>query len=309
MKNSALLRIIIWAVVLVILLAVTGLAIAGFFGFNSIFNFMSINNFSFGSSYQYKDAGSYLTGDFSTDGSSIKKIDLDWIAGSVDISVGDGDEIVVSESGYGDEDQRLRYRIKDGRIDIKFRKSGINLISTLSKELHIKLPAGTVLEEFDVELVSSDFDFNADIAVDEINIDAVSGDINISEVKSDEIEIENVSGDITAFNITANELSADNVSGDIDIRGSVEKVDFNSVSGRLTAEFSEAPKEIEIETVSGSGKITMPKDKGVDVNCDSVSGRVTAWGEKCPKDGNYKLGGGYTKLKVNTVSGDVVIDE
>lgn len=137
MKNSALLRIIIWSIVLVILLAVTGLAIAGFFGFDSIISFDGI---SIGNSYRYKDADSYLTGEFSIEAPSIKSIDLEWVAGSVDISVGEGDKIVVSESGYNDEDERLRYRIKDGKIDIKFRKSGMRMLSKLSKELHIKLP-------------------------------------------------------------------------------------------------------------------------------------------------------------------------
>lgn len=306
MKNSALLRIIIWSVVLVILLAVAGLAIGGFFGVDSIIGFGGI---SVGNTYRYSDPDSYLIGEFSVESASIKEIELDWIAGSVNISVGDGDEIVVSEKGFGNEDERLRYRIKNGKIDIKFRKNGIRLAKGLSKDLNITLPAGTDLDELDIDMVSSSLDIDADLTIDDISIDAVSGRIRIACVKSDEIDIENVSGGISVSDVTTRKLSVDNVSGNIDFRGTAEIVDIGSVSGGFTADFPAAPKEIDIDTVSGGGRITMPKDKGIDVDCDGVSGRVWVWGEKCPKSGGFKIGDSYTKLKVDTVSGDVTVEE
>lgn len=306
MKNSALIRIIIWSIVLILLLAVAGLAIFGNFNSGSVFNFGSI---IFGNFYRYEDAGSYLVGEFSIEPDSIKKIDLDWVAGNAHISVGDGNEIVVSEDGCEDDDDRLRYRIKNGKIDIKFRKSGIGPINNFKKDIYISLPEGTVLEDLDIQLVSSSLDLEGDLTVNDLSVEGVSGKIEISGVNSNDIDISSVSGNISAQNITTRELSCESTSGDVDFSGTVDEVDFDSVSGALRAEFSVAPKDIDIETVSGGGRITMPKDRGAVVDCDGVSGKVTLWGEKCPKTGEYKVGDGYTKLNVETVSGDVIVEE
>lgn len=307
MKNSAIVRIVIWSAVIVFLIAAAVVVMVnGGWGFST--------GAGIGSVYKYSDSSSYSIGDFSANADEISSIDIEWISGSVNISEYDGDGITVSEDGFDDEDTKLRYRIKNGKLSIRFVKSGwrngiifgVGKLS-LEKDLTILVPKGKQFRELDMELVSSSVEVNG-ISADDFDIDTVSGAVNIENLTTNDIDIEGVSGAITLKDVSARTADIENVSGAIDFSGTVREIDFNTVSGGITAEFSEVPEIVSIDSVSGSTDIWMPKT-GISAEIDSVSGNVYAFGDKLGKSGEYTVGDGYMKLNVDTVSGGVEIEE
>lgn len=78
--------------------------------------------------------------------------------------------------------------------------------------------------------------------------------------------------------------------------------EFDTVSGNGDFSFASSPREIETESVSGSVSITLPDDaQGYNAKLNSVSGTLTA----ADFDNALSFGGGYTKISCDSVSGDV----
>lgn len=323
MKKSALFRIILWTCVLAVVIAAAVTLFTG--GFDSEINIGGLFNTM--GNYRYSDPSKYLVGDFSVEAQGIKKIDLDWISGSVNISTNDGNEIIVSEDSALDEDEQLRYYIKDGKITIKFRKSGsyFGLFNKYkSKQLSISLPKSMVLEDLDIELVSSRLKAN-DLFVEDIDIDGVSGNIELNNVISDEISIEVVSGSVNVSG-KADELDIDGVSGSVDVEGEFKKLDVGTVSGAIeangafidieletvsgskTLRVDSVPNQVRVEAVSGSTDIYLPTGTGVTVKSSAVSGSIRHNGEKLEKNSTAIIGDGSVKINIDTVSGSVDIE-
>lgn len=306
MKNSAIVRIVIWSAVIVLLIVAAVVMINGdSWGFST--------GIGIGSGYRYPDSASYDIGDFSANADSVSSLDVEWISGSVNISEYDGDDIKVSEDGFEDVDTTMRYRIKDGKLSIRFCKSGWHSVSfgigrkSLHKDLTILVPIGKQFKELEFDLVSSSLEVE-DITTTSFDVETVSGSVNVYSMTVDDINIEGVSGSITLENISGKTVEVENVSGRIEYSGTVNEIDFNTVSGGITAEFDEAPKIVNIESVSGSSTIKMPKT-GITARIDAVSGNVRAFGDKLGKSGSVTLGDGYMMLNVDTISGDVDIKE
>lgn len=303
MKKSAQIRIILWSVVIVVLLSVLIIGIVlpekGW-----RFNIFELNI----SGYGYKNADEYLVGNFSVEADEIKKLDIEWLGGKVNVIVGDGDEIKVSEEAVNDDDDRLRYRIKDGEISIKFRKSG-KRGKVPNKSLTVVIPKDMMLEELDMELISASVKADIPITINEVEIDGVSGSVDVSGLTCSKCNTYLVSGSVTADGIIADEIQLETVSGSIDFTGECRSIEVETVSGSTMIRSAKAPKSIDIETVSGSVRIYMPREKGFELSYSSVSGKVKAYDNTFSKSGNYKDGDLYTEIDVDTVSGNVTISE
>ena len=146
------------------------------------------------------------------------------------------------------------------------------------------MPKGKQFRELDMELVSSSVEVNG-ISADDFDIDTVSGAVNIENLTTNDIDIEGVSGAITLKDVSARTADIENVSGAIDFSGTVREIDFNTVLGGITAEFSEVPEIVSIDSVSGSTDIWVRPKTGISAEIDSVSGNVWAFGDKLGKSG------------------------
>lgn len=166
MKKSALVRIVIWSAVALLLAAVMVAVLAG----GSMQGF-SINLGLFG--YSYANADEYRVGDFSVDASTIRNIDVDWLAGSVTIQTYDGNEIKVSEDSGLDDAEMLRYRISGDELSIKFCKSG-RVRAKSGKDLVLLVPKNANLHDVDVSLVASDLEVSGGLSVDNFSAESVS---------------------------------------------------------------------------------------------------------------------------------------
>ena len=138
--------------------------------------------------------------------------------------------------------------------------------------------------------------------------------ISIPESYNCSLDIENVSGKIEINGIASGKTYIENVSGKITITNTfVEKLDCETVSGSIDISQFSSASTIDIESVSGSIKLQ-------DINCDhitieSVSGSVNASILGNYEDYNIEIEGlfnnktidnnGHKSLNIETVSGSI----
>ncbi len=223
--------------------------------------------------YDNYDEARYSVGNAEIDADMVQNIDIEWISGNVDIEYYDGDTISLSENEQSDENHKLRYKLDNGTLDIKYIKSGVlkrrNGNLNLSKELTIYIPKDKVINNIDVE--------------------SVSAGIN-SE-------------------ITVGDFDAETVSGNIIADGIMNSADAETVSGNITFICPQSFYELSTDSVSGETQIIIPKDiSGFYVTASSVSGRINADDFNISgKALDYTYGAGGPEISFNSVSGSLNI--
>lgn len=326
-------KIVIWLVIAVLLTSVLIFALVVQNNDTSWFSFGS-NKFS--GSYNSKD---YEIGSPTESLSNIEEVKINWIAGEINISQSTDGTVSFNcpEDKDLEEDFRLRYLVKDGKLTIQFTKP-FNVFQQLlkgnriKKTLNISLPKD--ISEVNVDNVSSDINItNTDIDtlridnvsghitiegestncsdIGAISIDSVSGTIAINSIISSDFFVDTVSGDVTASNITSRLFKIGSVSGVVKADGSFEKVDVETVSGKVDINSITMIRNLEAESVSADINIAIPENDGFSVRVDTVSGKLTSDFD-IPKQGThyrYKNGDQYDpSFEIETISGDVTIN-
>lgn len=182
--------------------------------------------------------------------SDIKKIDIEWVGGKIDIVYGDVDEISFAETADGriDKDKIMCYKVSGSELEIKFAKPSklINFKDT-SKDLTLTIPKDLILEELSIDGVSSNINIEHQAFIKELDIDTVSGNVEAYLYGgADEIKIDSVSGDTQLY--TPDEgftLEFDSVSG-------VFASEFETTSNGSTFVYGDGRKDYEADTVSGN---------------------------------------------------------
>jgi putative adhesin len=117
----------------------------------------------------------------------------------------------------------------------------------------------------------------------EVDVESVSGDLRLT-VNSGDVQAQTVSGGIILRGRMNGEVSTETVSGDIDVAVNGERVrelSSSTVSGSAEVRAALAPKgEIRMESVSGSLKLTLPKGLSAQVSGESFSGNLKAPGAR-----------------------------
>ncbi len=243
-----------------------------------LFGGCSAPNFPGLSSFTYRDADKYTMGDAELSTGEISSIEIDWISGEVNVAYHTKDTVVFSETANKTlNDNTTMYYFVDGdTLRVKFAKSGKRVSSKLSKELTLYLPEGMEL--------------------DEVVIDSISADINVSGLSAERASIDTTSGDIVFEDAALSEQAKfDTTSGDITAKLTAAKnVEIDSTSGEIQLTVEEAPDMISTDTVSGDVELTIAGAENLEL--DSTSGQIKLSAAKAPD-----------ALSADTVSGDVIL--
>lgn len=218
-----------------------------------------------------RDTGRGVKDGFALGGASlpadgIREIEIEWIAGEVEIECYDGSEIVFSETSAEQlsERQTMRYLVKDGELEIRCCES--KTVQLPEKTLTVQIPASLI--------------------VDELEADVVSASLTARGVQAREIKLESVSGNICADGLTAEKLQIDTVSGIAEIlRCDVaRKLEIDTVSGNAAMQLAASATgfTLKFDTVSGSVHCDVPVttsrksmvygDGSLEIEMESVSG-------------------------------------
>ena len=225
------------------------------------------------------------------------RVDISNVKGRIQVRAWDKSEVKITGT-LGDGVERLRIEGGGEHLNVEVEYPQNNWggdRKTGPTDLQLFVPRRA---DLDIEAVSADVDVEG-VASDELSIEAVSGKVvaigaprsaDISSVSgsleltlnSAEVDAQTVSGDLTLRGRLSGEVSTETVSGAINVAVNNEKLrefSANTVSGNVRVSTGLAPRgEIRMETVSGDVLLILPKGLSAQVSGETFSGDLKASG-------------------------------
>ena len=307
-QNWVVVRLISWCVTAIALIAILLLGLSGKIGWN-IWSFGGL-----GSGYRYTDAARYTAGGAKLDADDVDSLHVDWIDGKIKIELYDGDTVQFFEESSRKlkENEQLHYYNKNGRLNIRYKKSERKLFaSNHGKNLTIRVPEKTArsLKTMNVDTVSSDTNIKG-IEVKKVVMDSTSGQFELTDCKILDLNLNSTSGGLVGKSLEiVDTLEANTTSGDVEIDGSSLDIEFNTVSGDLTVESKICPKRVKTDSVSGNVTLSIPENEGFTFSKDTVSGTLTSEFDLSYKDDEGIYKNGEAEFDCGSVSGDFAINQ
>jgi len=286
-NNMNIQKMVIWLVVIAAV-SLTIATIAFFSTENYMVSFRDRNNFEGNSIDEVKTFGI----------DQLKEIYIHSV--SSDVSVFSTDE----------EDIKIHFY---GRSTLKSEKALPKLITNLEgNKLKIEIEYPKVL--FYNATVVLDVYIPQDYAGN-INIDAVSADVDISNLDINNFQCKTVSGDLRIESLGSDNLTLKTTSGDVNIMDFSGNLKADSVSGDINVGYGVFENNIDIKTISGKVKIDLPQNAEFYLKTNTVSGEVVAkfpitiisFNKMNQLEGT--VGTGDNRIIIDTVSGDIYLNK
>lgn len=162
MKSNAIVRIVIYSLIILLLL---GILLCG------LFVDLYTSNTKAGT-------GEYSRVSSSFSAEKVSKLEIDWAAGSITINTADTDTITISESGSYDEKYSMVYNIEGHTLSIDYSKSThvIGFGSLPEKDLVITVPTDWLCESLEIDGAALELHVD-DITVNSIELDCAAMEV------------------------------------------------------------------------------------------------------------------------------------
>ncbi len=288
-NTSAVARIVIWSVVLCILGSVFAFvmlskAVGGGGG--------NLGNMTLGG-YIYADPDSYTVGGGVCEG-TIQEIHVDWLDGRVAIIPTDEPAVRIEEDYSGtDPDLRLRWKIHDGELTVKFCKSAVSFVGkhyAVSKNLTVYIPRAMAdaLEEVELAVVDSDMAFTG---------------------RTQQLDVDGTNGSLTV-NGHVGELNVDLVDGELDYTGTLGHGDLDGVDFTATMHL-EAANRLDIDGVDHQVTLYLADTvTGFHIKREALGGNAVVEGfdnVTVPGKGERRWGDGSFVIDADGVDAQVTV--
>jgi len=256
-------------------------------------------------------------------------VEIDNVAGSIDVQGWDKSEVAVSGT-IGKDVERVEVTGDGNRTSIRVILPQGHHWGMRDGEAHlvIHVPANSSIT---ASLVSSDVKVSAvhgalelrtvsgNISGDgggDVHANAVSGDIHLTATSAKMIEVKAISGNIVLTGGNGNtDIEATTVSGDAHLTlGTVSRARFKTVSGDISATLAAAADaQIEGESVSGDVKLDFASAPAADFDIQTISGEIdNCFGPKPIESRHgpgarlaFKTGDSSARVRISSHSGDV----
>lgn len=287
MKSNAIIRIIIFSIVIFILIAVLG---AG------IISKLFINKRNSDTTALIPAGEGTVTSSYSISADKIKDIQVEWVSGEITIVPAETNEITVVETGrYSDKEKmvvlqngnKLTIQYCEESVNFSFFSFGISMDT--DKDLTITVPQDWVCNELEVDSASAEIVVN-NLTINELDFNTASGRINVNQS-------------------AVGEMSLETVSGDIEFTGTLDTLSCHSVSANCNITVTNVPKSIEMEGVSGDLELNLPSECGFTASVETVSGKFSSEFATVSQNGSHIYGDGACRIEMEGVSGNVRINQ
>lgn len=182
----------------------------------------------------------------------------------------------------------------------------IYLPKTYSKNLELAAISGDIeidkleLQNLKIDLSSGDIKVLDVLSANEVSITSISGDLEIQNIYAEKVKIETTSADVEIENFKG-DAEITTVSGEINFDSFTGSTNFETVSGDIKIEEFTIQKDSNITSTSGDIDITFNQISECQINTKTTSGDINL-----PKNGRNVLGtGNGATLNIETVSGDI----
>ena len=282
-RKSAVVRIVVWSVVFCLLGLILLAGVTGWMGDGSFFGLPGIH-FSLGG-FTYDDEHEYSRGNAVVE-DRITDLEINWIAGDVTVIPSESDTVSVSENfDGGDEDMRLRWRVKNGKLTVQFCKSAwFGIDREARKDLTVAIPASMLesMNEVEITTVSGGVRFTGN--ADELTLDAVKGELTLC-------------GDIGELDVHA-------VEGKVTFTGGVRSAELECVDAAVTM-YLDMAAELSFEQVNGDVSLYLSDEiTGFSAEVESLGGEIAVEGFDCMDTAgkrNARWGDGSLRVSVEGV--------
>lgn len=301
MKSNAIIRIVIWSIVLVLL---TGI-LAAFLAEERYLNDytaealetvytvpMDISEESIAEATPVQALPSEEK--LVVAGNNIEKIEIDWVAGDIIIQPRDVEEITISESDVTGEEYALIWHMDERTLEIAFceerlmSKFGISFAADISKDLYVYVPR--------------DWDCRG------LEIDAAEATVEIRDMTIGDLDLDGASGTIRVESCDIQEMDIDTASGDVIFTGTLDTLDFDAASANFTGEFFNTPSRIDMDSMSGKLDISLPENCGYALSMDGMDKTFRSDFQGTEnRNGIHTYGDGRCRIKVDGMSCEVII--
>lgn len=225
MKRNAIIRIVIYSLLLLLLV---GVAVHGMFGFR------------FARDWAYRDRWEEtrteltpIAGDQIFDPSEISRIQVEWALGDIIVCPGGTNEITVSETGAKGAEPMVLTR-KGDQLSIQFAPThvtvGFGIRNSGSKDLLITVPQDWVCRE--------------------LEFDVAKGLVKLQDLKITELDFDGAAVDFEIEGCTVGLMDVDTASGDVRFAGSLDNLDFDGASGNFKGVFQNVPRSLIMDGMS-----------------------------------------------------------
>lgn len=235
----------------------------------------------------YENAEKYQSGNFTYAAADVTEIEIDWIAGEINVVQVDAETLSVSEKYVAkEEEKRVHYYLDDGVLNIKFCKSGLKgSINERDKKLTVEIPENVYL---DINTISSPVEMG-DVSFSGLEVATISGKVEMGNVQSNTVNVETVSG-----NIIMDETSA-------------TVLDLKSTSGNIQTTLVTA-MTADIENISGNVAIALRENLGTTLKMSMISGRFSSKLDYKQSGTRVEFyGGGSNNVRVDLISGNLTV--
>ena len=208
----------------------------------------------------------------------VQRIDLGWIAGSVKLESGDGQQIKLAEQAARElkDGEKLRWKLENGTLSLRYCANGQRNMP--EKDLVMTVPADWTAEWIDVGATSGDVMLRGLSVTGKLELGATSGNVSAENCRCDRMEADATSGDVTLRGCECRKLEVTTTSGSIAVRCEAEEMSLGATSGNIRCENVPALCEVDCGTTSGTVRLSL-------------------------RDAQNKQ-----RIEINTTSGDVYLD-
>ena len=288
MKTSAIIRIVIFSLVIILL----------------SFILLSVLDHNYyiesGRVHSYEEAGELPTEallqinqhDITA---QIQNIDIDWAAGSIIIQQSDSlSSIIVEESCPTYSEYETVIKQSGQTLKIKFSEesvklSGFGIDADISKDLVIRVPKN----------------WNCNT----LEIDAAAAEVFIHDLSINELDFDGASGNLILDNCNIVDLDIDTASGDVKFSGTLKELDFDAASAKFYGEFLAMPNQLNLDAMSGDVELVLPEYCWFTCELETMRGSFDT-DFATTQDKNVYIHGGKDNachIRVSAMSGDVSI--
>ncbi|MBU3144522.1 DUF4097 family beta strand repeat-containing protein [Clostridium sp. CF012] len=249
----------------------------------------------------------------------ISKVRVDTVSSDVNIILSKEDKIVVHFHGTASEMSRapkLETSLNGDTLDIsiKYPNQIMSIINfSLNTKLDLYIPE-KYKKSMEIETVSGEINIDK-LEADNFKANTTSGDVNINSLLADITDFSSVSGGIDIKVLSSKTNGFETTSGDIKVEAITGDIKANSVSGSITALYSEFNNEVAAETVSGDVELSLPQASEFKVDFSSTSGELdndfplVVIGKVEKRDIKGTVGNGQKSIRIETISGDAAINK
>lgn len=288
MKRNAIIRIVIWSIVIVLLAGIMGTTISAKV-YRTHHRVESIAEEA-----NVTAPASSMENIHDTASENIREIEIEWVAGSITIEEADVDHVTVKETMASDPKYTMVCKSSKDKLSIKFceeklvkRGFGISLGEDISKNLIIRVPRGFQLDSLEVE--------------------AAFANMIVKNLTIREVEFDGASGTCDFENCTVDKLDLDTASGDVSFSGNLKQLDIDAASASVCAALKNVPSRIDMDSMSGDLELTLPEDAGFTLSLDAMSSDFITDFEYRQQNSSYVSGDGSCRISMDAMSGDVYI--